>query len=139
MYPIEIVKPMKEELSKQGFAELLSAKDVDNAMAKKGTTLVVINSVCGCCAGVCRPAVIGAVKKAKHKPNFLTTSFAGYDAEAVKKLRDTYFLPYPPSSPAIAILKDGKVVSMFERHHIEGNTAMALEQKIIMEIEKHCA
>ncbi|MDI9357563.1 MAG: BrxA/BrxB family bacilliredoxin [Phycisphaerales bacterium] len=137
MYPIEIVKPMKEELSKQGFTELLSVESVDNAMKKTGTSLIVINSICGCAAGSCRPAAIDAVKKAKKKPNNLFTSFAGYDVDAVKKLRE-YFLPYPPSSPAIAIIKDGKVVSMTERHHIEGRPANVLANHLVAELEKHC-
>src|SRR5579871_3822604 len=109
MYPEQIVAPMKAELTNHGFQELLSAQEVDSTLKQNGTTLLMINSVCGCSAGTARPGVVMAIQNAKKRPDRLTTSFAGYDIDAVKQAR-TYLLPYPPSSPAIALLKDGKVV-----------------------------
>src|ERR1700709_2188364 len=106
MYPEEIVTPMKEELTDNGFTELLSPGEVDSQLKKEGTTLVMINSVCGCSAGSARPGVLMAVANAAKKPDYLTTSFAGFDLEAVQKIRER-LLPYPPSSPAIALFKDG--------------------------------
>ena len=111
MYPEEIVIPMKEELTENGFTELLSAEDVEKALSEKGTTLVMINSVCGCSAGTARPGVLMAVNNGEKKPDQITTSFAGFDIEAVRKVRE-HLLPYPPSSPAIALFKDGKLVNM---------------------------
>src|SRR5882757_10286458 len=99
MYPAEIVIPMKEELTDNGFQELLSSADVESQLSKEGTTLVMINSVCGCSAGSARPGVLMAVANANTKPDFLTTSFAGFDVEAINKIRE-HLLPYPPSSPA---------------------------------------
>jgi putative YphP/YqiW family bacilliredoxin len=104
MYPSEIVEPMKAELTDHGFEELLTAGDVEEQMQKSGTTLVMINSVCGCSAGSARPGVLMAVHNAPKKPDFLTTSFAGFDTEAVKKVRE-FTLPYPPSSPLLPCLK----------------------------------
>ena len=103
MYPEQIVSPMKAELTNNGFEELLTPADVDNALKGVGTTLLMINSVCGCSAGTARPGVIMAVQNATKKPNRITTSFAGFDEDAVKQAR-SYLLPYPPSSPAIALL-----------------------------------
>src|ERR1700739_1766733 len=108
MYPEQIVAPMKAELTTNGFKELLSPEEVDKVMKQKGTTLLMINSVCGCSAGTARPGVIMAVQNAAKRPDLLATSFAGYDIDAVKHAR-TYLLPYPPSSPSIILLKDGKV------------------------------
>src|SRR5882672_9197422 len=102
MYPEEIVVPMKEELTDNGFSELLTSAEVESQLAKEGTTLVMINSVCGCSAGSARPGVLMAVFNAKNKPDFLTTSFAGFDVDAIRTLRQ-HLLPYPPSSPAIAL------------------------------------
>src|SRR6188508_151580 len=107
MYPQEIVIPMKEELTDNGFDELLTAEAVDSALQDKGTTLVMINSVCGCSAGSARPGVLMAVANASKKPDHLATSFAGFDVEAIQTLRQ-HLLPYPPSSPAIALFKDGE-------------------------------
>ena len=107
MYPAEIVIPMKEELTENGFAEMLTADDVEKTINDKGTTLVVINSVCGCSAGTARPGVLMAVHNSSKKPKHLTTSFAGFDVEAVRKIRE-HLLPYPPSSPSIALFKNGK-------------------------------
>ena len=102
MYPQEIVIPMKEELTENGFSELLTASDVEAQLGKEGTTLIMINSVCGCSAGTARPGVLMAVANSPVKPDYLTTSFAGFDIDAVKKLRE-HLLPYPPSSPSIAL------------------------------------
>ncbi len=137
MYPQEIVIPMKEELTENGFIELLSAADVEKALNEKGTTLVMINSVCGCSAGTARPGVIMAVHNGNKKPDHITTSFAGFDIEAVNKVRE-HMLPYPPSSPAIALFKDGKLVHMIERHNIEGRSAKMIADNLISAFEMHC-
>ncbi len=137
MYPTELVAPMKAELTSQGFKELLTPEDVDQALKQPGTTLLVINSVCGCSAGTARPGVLMAVKNADKKPDQLTTSFAGYDSDAVAKAR-TYLLPYPPSSPAIALLKDGQLVHMIERHMIEGRSAEAIAANLQHAFETYC-
>jgi putative YphP/YqiW family bacilliredoxin len=137
MYPEEIVVPMKEELTDNGFSELLTAGEVDAQLAKAGTTLVMINSVCGCSAGSARPGVLIAVANAKQKPDFLTTTFAGFDVEAVNKLRQ-HLLPYPPSSPAIALFKDGKLVHFIERHQIEGRSAQIIAHNLIGAFEEYC-
>ena len=137
MYPAEIVLPMKAELTESGFEEMTNAAEVDAALTKTGTTLVVINSVCGCAAGTCRPGVLMAVHNATKKPDHLTTSFAGFDVEAVNKVRE-HLLPCPPSSPAIALFKDGSLVSMVERHQIEGRPAQVIAQHLMSEFEKYC-
>jgi putative YphP/YqiW family bacilliredoxin len=122
MYPAEIVEPMKAELTENGFEELLTPENVDSQMKETGTTLVMINSVCGCSAGSARPGVLMAVHNAPVKPDHLATTFAGFDMAAVNRVRE-YMLPYPPSSPAIALFKDGNLVHMIERHQIEGQAA----------------
>jgi len=137
MYPTEIVLPMKEELTDNGFQELLTPEDVDNQLSSKGTTLVMINSVCGCSAGSARPGVLMAVTNSAKKPDHLTTSFAGYDIDAVKKLRE-HLLPYPPSSPAIALFKDGQLVHFIERHMIEGRPAQLIAHNLIAAFEEYC-
>jgi putative YphP/YqiW family bacilliredoxin len=137
MYPEQIVIPMKTELTSQGFTELLTPTDVDNNLKQDGTTLLMINSVCGCSAGTARPGVIMAVKNSAKVPDRLTTSFAGFDTDAVKQARH-YLLPYPPSSPAIALLKDGKVVHMIERHNIEGRSAQMIAANLIQAFETYC-
>lgn len=137
MYPQEIVLPMKEELTEHGFSELLSAADVEDQLTKQGTTLVMINSVCGCSAGTARPGVLMAVINSEKKPDFLTTSFAGFDIEAVKKIRE-HLMPYPPSSPSIALFKDGKLVHFIERHQIEGRPAQVIAHNLITAFEQHC-
>lgn len=137
MYPQEIVVPMKEELTDNGFSELLTSEDVDNQLKKEGTTLVMINSVCGCSAGSARPGVLMAVFNAKQKPTFLTTAFAGFDIEAVSRLRE-HLLPYPPSSPAIALFKNGELVHFIERHQIEGRPAQMIAHNLIGAFEEHC-
>ena len=137
MYPEEIVIPMKEELTENGFSELLTANDVDKVLSEKGTTLVMINSVCGCSAGTARPGVLLAVNSGTKKPDNLTTSFAGFDIEAVKKVRE-HLMPYPPSSPAIALFKDGKLVHFIERHNIEGRSAQMIADNLSGAYEQYC-
>lgn len=137
MYPEEIVIPMKEELTENGFSELLTAKEVDDQLSKQGTTLVMINSVCGCSAGSARPGVVLSVLNSDKKPDHLTTTFAGFDIDAVRRLRE-HLLPYPPSSPAIALFKDGQLVHFIERHQIEGRPAQMIASNLINAFEKHC-
>lgn len=137
MYPEELVAPMKSELTEEGFKEMLTPEEVDNEIKKPGTMLVVINSVCGCSAGTARPGVLAALANADKKPDRLTTSFAGYDTEAVKQVR-SYLLPYPPSSPSIALFKDGELVHFIERHHIEGRPAAMIAQNLIAAFEEYC-
>ena len=121
MYPAELVAPMKAELVDAGFEELLTVEDVNSVMEKSGTTIVALNSVCGCSAGSMRPALKASLENEKT-PDNLTTSFAGFDLEAVAQARK-FMLPYPPSSPSIAVFKDGKLAHFIERHHIEGRSA----------------
>ena len=137
MYPEQIVIPMKEELTENGFSEMLTPQDVEETIKKEGTTLVVINSVCGCSAGSARPGALMAVNNSGKRPDRLATSFAGFDVDAVKKLRE-HLLPYPPSSPAIALFKDGSLVHFIERHQIEGRPAQMIAQNLISAFEEHC-
>lgn len=138
MYPEQIVTPMRAELSSAGFQELRSAVEVDQALSNlEGTTLVVVNSVCGCAAGSARPGVKIAIDKAVIKPTHLTTVFAGNDAEATEQARK-YFAPYPPSSPAMALFKEGKLVHFIERHHIEGRTPQMIAENLLMAFEQYC-
>lgn len=137
MYPAEIVTPMKEELTDQGFREMLTSGDVESQLAKEGTTLIMINSVCGCSAGTARPGVLMAVSNAAKKPDYLSTSFAGFDIEAVKKLRE-HLMPYPPSSPAIALFKNGQLVHFIERHQIEGRSAQMIAHNLIGAFDQYC-
>lgn len=137
MYPAEIVIPMKEELTENGFTELLTSGEVENQLAKQGTTLVMINSVCGCAAGLARPGLLMAVANAAVKPDYLTTSFAGFDIEAIGTLRQ-HLLPYPPSSPAIALFKNGELVHFLERHQIEGKPAQVIAKNLLSAFDQHC-
>jgi putative YphP/YqiW family bacilliredoxin len=137
MYPAEIVIPMKEELTDNGFNELLTPVDVDTQLKQPGTTLVMVNSVCGCSAGSARPGVLMAVSNSTRKPDHLATSFAGFDLDAVKKIRE-HLLPYPPSSPAIALFKDGQLVHMIERHQIEGRPAQLIAHNLIAAFDQYC-
>src|SRR5450755_3070983 len=137
MYPSEIVIPMKEELTENGFDELVTSQAVDNQLSQKGTTLVMINSVCGCSAGSARPGVLMAVHNTAKKPDHLATSFAGFDLDAVRTLRER-LLPYPPSSPAVALFKDGQLVHMIERHHIEGRSAQMIAHNLIAAFDEYC-
>lgn len=137
MYPAEIVLPMKEELTDNGFTELLTSQEVESQLHKEGTTLVMINSVCGCSAGTARPGLLMAVANTSKKPDFLTTSFAGFDEEAVRKIRE-HLLPFPPSSPSIALFKDGKLVHFIERHQIEGRPAQVIANNLINAFDQYC-
>ncbi|HEV7350520.1 BrxA/BrxB family bacilliredoxin [Telluribacter sp.] len=138
MYPPQLVAPMKADLTNVGFQELLTAQDVDNYMQNaQGTTLVMINSVCGCAAGAARPGVKAALQRSEVKPDKLVTVFAGVDRDATEKMRE-YTLPYPPSSPAIAIFKDDELVHFIERHHIEGRSAEMIAQHLQMAFEEFC-
>jgi putative YphP/YqiW family bacilliredoxin len=137
MYPAQIVIPMKEELTENGFTELATNDEVDKVVAEEGTTLVFINSVCGCSAGTARPGVLIAVGNSSKKPDRLTTSFAGFDIEAVNKIRQ-HLLPYPPSSPSIALFKNGKLVHFIERHSIEGRSAQMIANNLSAAFEEYC-
>ncbi|HXB44804.1 MAG TPA: BrxA/BrxB family bacilliredoxin [Puia sp.] len=137
MYPAEIVLPMKEELTENGFKELLTPEDVDAQLRDEGTTLVMVNSVCGCSAGSARPGVLMAVANSEKIPDHLTTTFAGFDIDAVRKVRE-HLLPYPPSSPAIALFKDGQLVHIIERHQIEGRPAQMIAHNLIAVFKQYC-
>jgi putative YphP/YqiW family bacilliredoxin len=136
MYPPELVNPMKAELADKGFSSLESTEAVDAAIAQKGATLIVINSVCGCAARHMRPAVLASLDHIKL-PGQLTTSFAGVDKDAVERVRK-HTLPYPPSSPSLALFVDGKLAHMVERHHIEGNTAETLTDHLKAVYDQYC-
>ncbi|MGE0567981.1 MAG: BrxA/BrxB family bacilliredoxin [Bacteroidia bacterium] len=136
MYPESIVKPMKEELTSVGFEDLTTPEAVENAIKAGGTMLMVVNSVCGCAAGSCRPGVKKSLASSK-KPLKLATVFAGFDIDATKTARD-HFAPYPPSSPCIALFKDGELVHMVERHNIEGRTADMISEHLKMVYEEFC-
>ena len=136
MYPLEIVKPMQEELENAGFISLETAQEVEDVFKKTGTTLVVVNSVCGCAAGTARPGAILSLHSEKV-PSNLVTVFAGVDKEATAKARD-YMVPFPPSSPAIALFKDGQLVHMLERHHIEGRPAEIIAANLSAAYEEYC-
>lgn len=137
MYPAEIVIPMKEELTDNGFSELTTPEGVENQLKKEGTTLVVINSVCGCSAGTARPGVLKSLQGTGKKPDYLTTSFAGFDVDAVKQVR-AHLAPYPPSSPAIALFKNGELVHFIERHNIEGRSAQMIAGNLEAAYEEYC-
>ena len=137
MYPPELVKPMKEDLTNVGFKQLTTSDEVDQTIQNsKGTLIVVVNSVCGCAAGNMRPGVKLSLNNAK-KPVELATVFAGVDGEATNQARK-YFLPYPPSSPSIALFNDGKLVHFLERHHIEGGTAQMIAENLTEAYNEFC-
>ena len=137
MYPEMLVSPMREELTGVGFTQLMNAEEVNKALNKKqGTQLLVVNSVCGCAAGTCRPGVRQSLQNGK-KPNELITVFAGMEADAVNKARE-FLLPFPPSSPAIALFKDGELVHMIERHNIEGRSAQMIAENLQAAYEEFC-
>ena len=137
MYPEELVRPMRSELTSNGFTDLKSAADVTTAMdSAKGTTLVVVNSVCGCAAGTARPGVVHSLGGEKS-PDNLFTVFAGQDKEATDTAR-SQMAPYPPSSPSIALFKDGELVHMVERHHIEGRSAEMIAQNLQAAYQNFC-
>jgi len=138
MYPEQLVAPMREDLTNAGFKELKTSAEVDSYLAEqKGTALLVINSVCGCAAGAARPGVKWALQNSDKKPDSLATVFAGVDKDAVTKARE-YTLPYPPSSPSIALFKDGELVHFVERHHIEGRNAQMIGQHLVEVFEEYC-
>jgi bacilliredoxin len=136
MYPAELVKPMREDLTKVGFEELHTAEAVEAAIAKEGTTLVVVNSVCGCAAANARPGARQSLQNAK-RPDHLVTVFAGVDREATDKARE-FMIPFPPSSPCMALFKDGELVHMLERHHIEGRPAELIAENLVDAYNSHC-
>ena len=138
MYPEFMIAPMREELTKLGVRELRTTEDVDQAITRtKGTTMVVVNSVCGCAAGKARPGVALALQHSV-KPDQVTTVFAGADTEATDRARG-YFTGYPPSSPSIALLKDGKLIYLMERHQIENQEAGAIAEQLTAAFDEHCA
>jgi putative YphP/YqiW family bacilliredoxin len=137
MYPAEIVIPMKGELTENGFEDLITPQQVENAINEPGTTLFVINSVCGCSAGTARPGALLALETSTKKPDRLVTSFAGFDYDAVNKVRE-HLLPYPPSSPSIALFKDGQLVHFLERHNIEGASAEMIANNLTAAFEAYC-
>ena len=138
MYPEQLVAPMRTDLTSAGFRELKTPESVDNELKdQKGTTLLVINSVCGCAAGAARPGIKWALQNSDKKPEVLATVFAGVDTEAVAKARE-YTLPYPPSSPSIALFKDGELVHFVERHHIEGRNAQMIGEHLLSVFEEYC-
>jgi len=137
MYDERIVTPMRQELTRLGVEEMRTPDEVDAKLKdSKGTTLVVVNSVCGCAARNARPAVARALQN-PVKPDVLTTVFAGQDVPAVQRARN-YFTGYPPSSPQIALLRDGKVVFMLERHQIEGRTAGEIAEDLVVAFDRYC-
>ena len=138
MYPEEVVKPMRQEAVAMGFQELRTAAEVNDALSKKsGTALVFVNSICGCAAGMARPGIGLALKKAEAKPDNLYTVFAGNDAEATKTARG-YFHGYPPSSPSMALLKDGKIQTMIQRLDIEGHSADQVADQLLDAFMTYC-
>jgi len=137
MYPEQLVAPMRADLTTVGFNELKTPTDVENSIKELGTTLMVINSVCGCAAGAARPGIKWALQNSSKKPEHLTTVFAGVDKEAVAKARE-FTLPYPPSSPSIALFKDGELVHFVERHHIEGRNAQMIGEHLVEVFEEYC-
>jgi putative YphP/YqiW family bacilliredoxin len=138
MYPEDLIAPMRAELTEVGFQEFRTEEDVTNHLKEhKGTTFVVVNSVCGCAAGAARPGVRIALDKSSIKPTNLATVFAGNDVAAVNKIREAV-LPYPPSSPAMALFKDGELVHFVERHHIEGRNAQMIGDHLVEVFEHFC-
>lgn len=136
MYPETLVTPMKGELTHSGFTDLTTPVAVDKAVRASGTLLLVVNSVCGCSAGAARPGIIMSLENNK-KPEHLATVFAGFDVEATAQARK-YLLPYPPSSPSIALFKDGKLVHFVERHHIEGHSAEMVAENLKAAFNEYC-
>ncbi|PQB05556.1 BrxA/BrxB family bacilliredoxin [Aureitalea marina] len=136
MYPPELVKPMREDLTSIGFEELFTADQVDQALKREGTTLVVVNSVCGCAAANARPGARISLQNVKS-PDHLVTVFAGVDREAVDAAR-AQMIPFPPSSPSMALFKDGELVHMLERHHIEGRAADMIADNLKSAYDEFC-
>ena len=136
MYPPELVKPMREDLTNVGFEALYTSQEVEAALAKEGTTLVVVNSVCGCAAANARPGAKMSLNNDK-RPDHTVTVFAGVDREAVDAARG-HMVPFPPSSPSMALFKDGELVHMLERHHIEGRPAELIAENLMDAYNEHC-
>lgn len=136
MYDPALVQPMRDEVTRLGVAELRTPAEVDQAVLKKGTALIFVNSVCGCAAAGARPGLALALMH-KNRPEHLYTVFAGMEREAVARARE-YFKPYQPSSPQIAIIKDGKIVHMVQRHDIEGRDPQAIAQGLAKVFDEHC-
>lgn len=136
MYPPELVRPMREDLVNAGFAELHTVQEVEEALQKNGTTLVVVNSVCGCAAANARPGAKMSLQNGK-KPDQLVTVFAGVDREATDAAR-AQMIPFPPSSPSMALFKDGELVHMLERHHIEGRPAQLIAENLMDAYNQYC-
>ena len=136
MYPAELVQPMRQDLAGAGFEELFTAEAVESALNKEGTTLVVVNSVCGCAAANARPAAKLSLHHSK-KPDHLVTVFAGVDFEAVDAARNR-MIPFPPSSPSMALFKNGDLVHMIERHHIEGRPAEMIAENLTEAYNEFC-
>ena len=137
MYPEDLVTPMRQDLTMAGFNELFTADEVEQALAKEGTTVVVVNSVCGCAAANARPAAKLSLRNEKN-PDQLITVFAGVDFEAVNKAREM-MVPFPPSSPSMALFKDGELVHMIERHHIEGRPAEMIAENLMSAYDEFCS
>jgi putative YphP/YqiW family bacilliredoxin len=138
MYPEQLVAPMRTDLTSAGFKELKTAQEVEDYLAhQKGTALLVVNSVCGCAAGAARPGVKWALQNSPKKPDALATVFAGVDKDAVARARE-FTLPYPPSSPSIALFKDGELVHFVERHHIEGRNAQMIGAHLVEVFDEYC-
>ncbi len=136
MYPEDMIAPMRADLTSAGFEEVRTAQDMENVVKSDGTTLVVINSVCGCAAANARPAAKLAVQHSK-RPDRVVTSFAGNDKDAVNKAREL-MAPFPPSSPSMALFKNGQLVHMIERHHIEGRMAELIADNLKQAFDEHC-
>jgi putative YphP/YqiW family bacilliredoxin len=136
MYPAELVKPMRDDLASAGFEELYTAEAVEKAIKKDGTTLVVVNSVCGCAAANARPAAKMSLQNEKT-PDHTVTVFAGVDTDAVNAAR-SLMVPFPPSSPSMALFKDGELVHMIERHHIEGRPAELIAENLVQAYNEFC-
>jgi putative YphP/YqiW family bacilliredoxin len=132
----DIVKQARKEMVEAGYEELRTPEEVDKALKRKGTTLVMVNSVCGCAGGIARPAAAHAIHYDK-RPDYLCTVFAGQDKEATERAR-SYFVGYPPSSPSFALLKDGEILTMIERHEIEGHDPMSVIQKLQDAFDQYC-
>ena len=138
-YPEMLVEPMRKQLTENGFTQLLDPEAVENAINHtKGTSLLVVNSVCGCAAGTARPGVLLSLLESEIKPDNLFTVFAGMESHAVAKARE-FMLPYPPTSPSVALFKDGKVVFMLERHQIEGKNAPRIAEELMQAYQSFCA
>ena len=136
MYPADLVMPMKAELTQNGFTDLATVEAVQEFLQKEGTTLIVVNSVCGCAAGGARPGVVFSLQNEK-KPDNLGTVFAGFDVDATTAARNA-MMPFPPSSPSVALFKDGELVHMLERHHIEGHSPAMIAENLKQAYNEFC-